>query len=220
MKKQFVIGIVGIAIMIASLISHHGDAFAQEGKMITGDTYARTISFGSALSKQNAAPPLATEELLKGDMLSAMEHNERGIRYSEKGQYDLALAEFNKALEIYPLSVEIYNNRGITYSIRGDYDRAIADFTKAVKLNPNAAKTYYNRGITYAAKGQVNNALLDIEKCLELDPANAAVHEARGIVLAALACSDWRNACQFGNCDYIRKAVEIGLCAPEGGANE
>ena len=213
MKKQFGIGIVGSAIMIALLISaHEGAAFAQGGKMKTGDYSAQTISFGRSLPQQNAAPAHRIEEILEGDTLSAMEHNGRGIMYSEKGRYDLALEEFNKALEIYPLSVEIYNNRGITYLIRGDYDRAIEDFTKAVMLNPDAAKTYYNRGITYVAKGQINRALSDLEKCLELDPANASAHEARGIMLAALACSDWGSACRFGNCGYIKKAVEIGLC--------
>ena len=214
MKKQFVIGIVGSAIMMVSLIcSHDSAALAQEKRLKTGDYSVQTISFDRALSQKNADPARASEAILKGDMLSADEHNDRGIMYSEKGQYDLALAEFNKALEISPLSAERYNNRGITYSKKGDYDRAITDFTKAVMLSPNAAKTYYNRGITYVAKGQVNRALSDMEKCLELDPANAAAHEVRGIVLAALACSDWGIACRFGNCGSLSKAVEIGLCS-------
>ena len=56
--------------------------------------------------------------------------------YSEKSQYDFALSEFNKALDIAPTSSETYNNRGITYSKKGQYDLAIIDFTKSLDITP------------------------------------------------------------------------------------
>jgi|SRR5271157_5624868 len=212
-KKQFVVGIVGIVIMIASFISvHAGDAFAQGERMTTGGESAQATSLGSALHKQNADPTRITKEIPQGYMLSAKGHNDRGIMYSEKGEYDLALAEFNKALEISPHSAETYNNRGIAYSRKRAYDHAIADFTKALELNPNSVKAYYNRAIIYVVEGHVNFALLDFKKCLDLDPANAAVYEARGTLLVGLACSDWGVACHYGNCTLIREGVKIGLC--------
>ncbi len=27
-----------------------------------------------------------------------------------------------------------------------------------------------------------------------------------------LACSDWRRACDAGNCNYLREADKLGLC--------
>jgi tetratricopeptide (TPR) repeat protein len=213
MKKQFVIDIVGMVIMIVSFMSvHQGDVFGQEGKIKTSETSAQTISLSSASPKENTDPGHVTEEILKGDVLLAKEHNDRAIMYLKKDQYDLALSEFDEALEIYPLSAGIYNNRGVTYSKKGDYDRAIADFTKAVQLDPNAPEAYFNRGLAYAAKGRINYALADIEKCIDLDPANAAAYDVRGSLITGLACSDWGIACRLGNCDHLKKSVKIGLC--------
>jgi Flp pilus assembly protein TadD len=146
------------------------------------------------------------------DKQSVKVHSERGIAYSEKGQYDLAIAEFNKALRIDPLEVGIYNDRGITFAKKGQYKLAIADFTKAIGVNRNDAVSYYNRGVTYAAVRQFDLALQDFNRYLELNPVNAAVYEARGGIHAALACSDWGQACEAGDCDQLKEAIRIGFC--------
>jgi Flp pilus assembly protein TadD len=209
MKRR---ALVALLMLVSLICVRAGNVFAQERKVETAGGAVQTISFDSTLPQPNANSALDTEKILKGDKLSAKTHNDRGIKYSEKGQYDLALSEFNKALEIFPSSAETYNNRGITYSKKGDLDRAIADFTKALKLNPDSAKAHYNRGITYAIRGQIDLALLDLKKCLELDPTNAAAYDSRGSVFVGLACSEWGKACQLGNCDHLREAVKIGFC--------
>ena len=149
---------------------------------------------------------------LTDDKQSAKLHSERGVAYSEKGQYDLAIAEFNKALKIDPLEVGIYNNRGITFSKKGQYELAIADFTKALEINHNDAESYYNRGITYAAVRRFDLALEDFNMYLKLNPVNAAVYKARGSIHAALACLDWVHACEAGDCDQLKEAIRIGFC--------
>jgi len=80
------------------------------------------------------------------DGLSAQIHNEHGVAYSENGQYDLAIDEFNNALKIDPLSYSTYNGRGIAFAKEGKYEAAIADFTRALEINQNDAPSYYNRG--------------------------------------------------------------------------
>lgn len=203
--------IVVFLILVSLICLRAGSVQAQEREVKTAGGALQTISFGGNLPKHNADSAQGIEEILKGDIIFAQKHNDRGIAHSEKGQYDLAVAEFDKSLEIYP-SAETYNNRGITYSKKGDLGHAIADFTKALEINPDGSRVYYNRGITYAIKGQVNLALLDLKKCLELDPTNAAAYDARGSILVALVCADWENACQLGNCDHLRDAVKSGLC--------
>jgi tetratricopeptide (TPR) repeat protein len=59
---------------------------------------------------------------------------DRGIAYGEKGQYDQAIADFNKALEIDPKSAGAYYNRGIAYYFKKEYDKSWKDINKAQDL--------------------------------------------------------------------------------------
>jgi len=192
------------------------------GNISTQDIYAETIgetvkpvSLGSTFLRPNAGLANSAEETLSGAVLSAKTYYDLGIKYLEGKEYDLAISEFSKALEIYPASAETYNSRGITYAKKGQYDLAISDFTKALNIEPNGAQPYYNRGITYAIKGQFDMALLDLNKCLNLDPINAAAYDARGSILAGFVCSDWGKACQLGNCDHLKEAARVGFCIKE-----
>ena len=192
------------------------------GNISAQDTYAKTmgkpvqsVSLDSTFPQPNAGSARDTKETLSNVMLSAKTYYDMGVKCLGKNEYDLAISEFNKALEIYPVSAETYNNRGIAYAKKGQYDLAILDFTDALKIKPNVAQPYYNRGITYAIKGQFDTALLDLNKYLNLDPVNAAAYDARGSVFAGLACLDWMKACQFGNCDHLKEAARVGLCTKE-----
>jgi len=95
--------------------------------------------------------------------------------YSEKGDYDNAIANYNKAIELNPESsrAAIYYNRGIAYSKKNDFDRAIADYNKAIEINPNDAEIYFNRGGAYYRKGDIDKAISDTNKASEIDPKDA-----------------------------------------------
>ncbi len=97
-----------------------------------------------------------------------------------KGQYERAIADFTKAIEIDPNDPKAYNNRGVAYGNKGQYDQAIADFTKALEIDPKYDKAYYNRGRTYADKGLYDQAISDYTKCLEINPKDAEAYFARG----------------------------------------
>ena len=54
-----------------------------------------------------------------------------------QGDYDIAMSDYNKAIEINPNYVDAYNNRGNIYSQgKGEYDNAIPDYDKAIEINP------------------------------------------------------------------------------------
>ena len=92
----------------------------------------------------------------------------KGVELGEKGKYDEAITEFNKAIVINPHYGKAYEDRGLTYGKKGDLDQAISDFTRAVALNPNEGKTYYSRAIAFFAKEIYGSSWLDVHKAESL----------------------------------------------------
>jgi len=49
-------------------------------------------------------------------------------------KYELALSDYNKAIDINPNLAEAYNNRGVVYALTRDFPKALADAEKASEL--------------------------------------------------------------------------------------
>ena len=105
----------------------------------------------------------------------------RGVAYSSKGEYDLAIKAFNKAIELDPNNVDAYIRRGNVYGSKGEYDLAIKDFDKAIALDPNNADAYRMRGIEYGSKSEYDLAINDFNKAIELGFNDTYVYMERGI---------------------------------------
>ncbi len=93
---------------------------------------------------------------------------DRGIAYGEKGQFDQAVDDFTKALEIGFKGAGAYYYRGIAYVNKGQFDWAIADFNKALEINPKGAGAYYNRATAYYFKKEYDKSWKDIYKAQDL----------------------------------------------------
>ncbi len=68
------------------------------------------------------------------DLNDPVAYNNRGLAYAKKGQYDQAISDFTKALEINPRFTAAYYNRGSTYFEKGQYDKAWEDVYKVQDL--------------------------------------------------------------------------------------
>jgi tetratricopeptide (TPR) repeat protein len=69
-----------------------------------------------------------------GSGATPQSYSNRGIAYGNKGEYDRAIADYGKAIEINPKYVGADNGRGSAYSRR---DEAIADFRRALAVGAN-----------------------------------------------------------------------------------
>jgi len=106
----------------------------------------------------------------------------KGASYFNKHQFDQAIGDYTKAIEISPKYALAYVNRGGAYNDgKGQYDKAIRDYTKALDINPKYAEAYYSRGIAYVKKGQYDKAISDFIKALEINPKYAFAYNNRGV---------------------------------------
>ena len=106
-------------------------------------------------------------------------HNNRGLAYAQKGDYDRAIEAFTEAIELNPNYAYAYNNRGGAYYAKHDYDRAIVDYTIAIDCLSNYINPYTNRGLAYCDKGNFDLAIADYTKVINLKP-DAEAYNNRG----------------------------------------
>ena len=85
------------------------------------------------------------------------------------GQFDRAIAEGKRALELDPLSVIITADLGANYLVARRYDDAIEQFHKAIDLDPRFYYTHWNLAEALELKGNLREALAEYKKAVELD---------------------------------------------------
>ena len=95
-------------------------------------------------------------------------YNNRGFAYCEMGQYDQAISDFSKAIEINPRLAHAYNNRGWAYIKKWQYDQAISDFNKTIEIDPGFAEAYFNRAVVYFFKEEYDKSLVNVIKAQQL----------------------------------------------------
>jgi tetratricopeptide (TPR) repeat protein len=129
-------------------------------------------------------------------------HHFKGIAYDINGQWDEAIVEYNKAIEINPGYAQSYFTRGGHYVQKGQYDKAISDFNKVIEINPKYATAYTNRGAVYVGKGQYDKAISDFNKAIEINPRDADAYLNRGVAYVG------KGQCDKAISDF-NKAIEI-----------
>lgn len=95
-------------------------------------------------------------------------------------QYNPAIADFSKVIELDPKDVDAYFNRGVAYKKKEQYDLALADYAKVIELSPKDASLYGNRGNIYFLQQKMDLAYNDYTKAIELDPTKAIYFVNRG----------------------------------------
>jgi hypothetical protein len=127
----------------------------------------------------------ATVNLQKSQVLgkAADSFYNRGITYAKFGQYQLAIGDYNKAIDLNPADIKAYNNRGNAYANLDQYHKSIESYDQAIHLKTNYTDAYNNRGIIYLLHGNKEPGCRDVEK-----------------------------ACELGNCKTLEAAKAKGLC--------
>jgi Tfp pilus assembly protein PilF len=108
-------------------------------------------------------------------------YNNRGRAYGNRGEYDKAMNDFRRAIDLNPRCAEAYYNLGLVFALKGDDDTAIKHYDQALKFYPNYAAAYNNRGLVLANKKQFDRAIKDYEQALRITSRSPDVYYNRGL---------------------------------------
>ncbi len=108
-------------------------------------------------------------------------YRRRGRTYRVLEQYERALTDFDKALELVIDYARAYTGRGETYRLLKDYEKAIADFTQAIELDPSDDWSYASRAQVYNSLKDYQRAIADFSKAIKLDPKYKWAYNNRGL---------------------------------------
>jgi tetratricopeptide (TPR) repeat protein len=99
-----------------------------------------------------------------------VEYLNSGMTKSEANDFNGALADYNKAIDLDPKFVRGYYERGVLKERKlNDPKGALADYDKAIDLDPNYVIAYNNRSVLrFQSFSDLKGALADIRKSIEL----------------------------------------------------
>lgn len=136
----------------------------------------------SFLNEEDLMPVGDDEEDLAEANHEVAAYISSGIAKQESGDYNGAIADFDRAIEIEPDNVGVVVNRAISRQNIGDYSGAIADWDCALELKPDDGGWYVNRGIVKEAIGDYYGALADYNRAVEAEPDYEVAYVARAYV--------------------------------------
>lgn len=101
---------------------------------------------------------------------SHQNHNNLGDLYARHGDYQKAIEEFKKAVELKPDYGDAYHNVANVYHQINRDDLAEESYKKALSLKPDLWQSYQNLAAIYFFQGKFDLALEFMEKASELNP--------------------------------------------------
>ncbi|MBF2067531.1 MAG: tetratricopeptide repeat protein [Calothrix sp. C42_A2020_038] len=72
----------------------------------------------------------------RSNALNILNYQNQAALHSSQGNYEAAVIDYTKAININPKDANLYSNRGDVYKRLGYYQLAIHDYTQAIKISP------------------------------------------------------------------------------------
>ena len=105
-----------------------------------------------------------------------------GAAYHNKGNYQLAIEYYRKAVDYAPDYSTAYAKMGLSYEMLKDWGNAIAAYKKATELSPDVALFQLRLGLSYLQVNRQKEATEALLAAVNLDPRGQAGEEARRIL--------------------------------------
>ncbi|HLZ19584.1 MAG TPA: tetratricopeptide repeat protein, partial [Smithellaceae bacterium] len=98
---------------------------------------------------------------------------EKGNDFVNRGDVEVAIGAYTRAIEIDPGSVLALKNRSWAKSEKGLYAEAVKDADRAIKLDGQSDGAYNNRGSAYRRLRLYEKAIEDFNQAILINPENA-----------------------------------------------
>jgi lipoprotein NlpI len=128
------------------------------------------------IQAQNEQLDLAIDhctESIGSDRLSVEElsrhYSGRGFAYSQKKDYDRAIEDYNRALQLAPNDAGVLTRRATAYEEKRQYERALTDYAAAARINPNA-NLERSKGFVLFYLGRMTQSAEAFERYLKSRP--------------------------------------------------
>lgn len=110
-----------------------------------------------------------------------------GLAWSGRGEYERAIAEYNKALiQVSPQETtkiaNIYNDRGLAYLNLHNFPAAINDFNLGIRHQGKDPWLHYNRGCACHRRGDYQEAINSFSQALAVNPQQSEAYINRGLI--------------------------------------
>ena len=121
-------------------------------------------------------------ELIKKNPKSFVLYNLFGAVLSNQKNFDKAVINYKKSIEINPDYAEGHNNLGSTLYKLGKFNEAIDSYQRAIKIKPNFTEAYNNLGLAFEDLGKFNEAIDSYQRAIKINPEYAEAYNNLGNV--------------------------------------
>jgi tetratricopeptide (TPR) repeat protein len=200
------------SIYAGALINLSSGRYNEAIKDITGliasspgnEKYLRILAKAQILTANPAGASVTYTQLFDAGVADPELLILRAECYRKTGEYDKALIDIERYLEMYPENKSALSLAGKIEAISGDNLKALDYFSKNLKLHPGDPECYVDRANSYFISKSWDWAIKDYSMSLDLNPANQDVWLNKGIALLNTnriedACHDLRKALSLGN---------------------
>ena len=163
---------------------------------------------GEALHRGQLPKAMASAEAALAQGLShPLFHRLRGVQAQQDGRLELAISDFETALQLSGEDAPVLNALGLCLARAGRPVDGLACLDRAIALEGNVAAFHFNRGWALEIQGRLDGAKAGYEAALTLDPNN--VPALAYLAVLASRAADWPRAQ-----DLAQKALAFDSASP------
>ena len=101
---------------------------------------------------------------------------------AERGDYQSAIRDYQRALQSCPDSPDAYYQIGVAQYDAGNKQAAIENFNQVIRINPKNADAYVFRGFVRNQQGDKQGALADYSEAIRIYPNSPDSYYSRGLI--------------------------------------